>query len=378
MPLKNLLSLLFLAITICVFSQGYKKEKINMNMRYFPLDPLPEELTTYSSTIDAEGIDFKYIKLNKPAVWIESGSNTNYGSVEESERDFLILHGYDRVSEDADIRLNVTFTKPQTLNKELYKKECTFFENKQKIQTTCYYYDIKYTFGARFTVTSKAGEIIYDSLYFDPEKEYNIWLGDIEYANNLGAGSFTSQSELEANYKAKFEIDFFETQITKFLKFCRSHLMNQYGYPLYIKEWIIANDKTNNKLNYDDLNKATQLFTEACQEMTTEQANSFRNVFDNKEAVESYMSKLSEAIIIWETALQEADFEDKKARIHRKLAPNLYVNLALAYYLKQEWDKAIENAEMAMKYKESSKEAAFVRSQILDMKNRYEINNVAL
>jgi len=50
--------------------------------------------------------------------------------------------------------------------------------------------------------------------------------------------------------------------------------------------------------------------------------------------------KLQSAIDAWESALAEGDMDDKKARINKKVVPDLYKNLILAYTLIGEFDKA--------------------------------------
>ena len=55
---------------------------------------------------------------------------------------------------------------------------------------------------------------------------------------------------------------------------------------------------------------------------------------------EKGLEKLSAAIQLWEDALDEADYNDKKARINKKIAPDLYNNLILAYTMTGAFDKA--------------------------------------
>jgi tetratricopeptide (TPR) repeat protein len=50
--------------------------------------------------------------------------------------------------------------------------------------------------------------------------------------------------------------------------------------------------------------------------------------------------KLQSAIDAWEAALAEGDMDDKKARINKKVIPDLYKNLIMAYTMIGEFDKA--------------------------------------
>src|SRR5210317_372606 len=82
----------------------------------------------------------------------------------------------------------------------------------------------------------------------------------------------------------------------------------------------------NNKGEYDDLENA---------------------MLDAKQGYDMLVSrpddakgKLQSAIDAWEAALAEGDMDDKKARINKKVVPDLYKNLILAYSLIGEFDKA--------------------------------------
>ena len=70
-------------------------------------------------------------------------------------------------------------------------------------------------------------------------------------------------------------------------------------------------------------------------------------MFDAKEGYGMLMSrpeeakeKIRNAIQAWETALDEGDMDDKKARINKKVIPDLYNNVILAAILVEDFDKA--------------------------------------
>ena len=70
-------------------------------------------------------------------------------------------------------------------------------------------------------------------------------------------------------------------------------------------------------------------------------------MFDAKEGYGMLMSrpeeakeKIRNAIQAWETALDEGDMDDKKARINQKVIPDLYNNVILAAILVEDFDKA--------------------------------------
>ena len=51
------------------------------------------------------------------------------------------------------------------------------------------------------------------------------------------------------------------------------------------------------------------------------------------------------AIEAWEAALEEGDMDDKKARINKKVIPDLYKNLLLACALSEEFTKAEDHLQ---------------------------------
>ena len=60
------------------------------------------------------------------------------------------------------------------------------------------------------------------------------------------------------------------------------------------------------------------------------------------------IADLDKVIEVWETNLEEANFEEKKARINTRIAAGLYQNLAIAYMMKKEFDSAKKYAKKAI------------------------------
>ena len=87
----------------------------------------------------------------------------------------------------------------------------------------------------------------------------------------------------------------------------------------------IYHAKTKKKVDYTDLNNAA---------------------LDMKMAMEKYIDRPEEAsegiracVEVWERVLTEADFENKKARINRKMAGLLYLNLINANIWLEDYDR---------------------------------------
>lgn len=122
-------------------------------------------------------------------------------------------------------------------------------------------------------------------------------------------------------------------------------------------------------VNYDDLDQAMKLCSEAF-------ANSSE---DDILPAENDANNFKKAIEIWEKALKEADYDNKKARINEKVAASLYENLANIYSILGNFDKAKEYSE---KCKEIGGVLFKVRLKEFDefieiLKHRFEANNIS-
>jgi len=90
------------------------------------------------------------------------------------------------------------------------------------------------------------------------------------------------------------------------------------------------------------------------------------------------IKKLNEAIAMWETALEESDVENKKARINEKVTLVTYYNLADAYIHTNQFDKANNVMNQLMLLSDKRNEIATMdayKAHLADMKERWENNN---
>ena len=73
--------------------------------------------------------------------------------------------------------------------------------------------------------------------------------------------------------------------------------------------------------------------TNAALDMST----AMEKYIDNREVAEK---GIRDCVTVWQEALAEADFENKKARVNAKLAGLLYINLINAHIWLEEYDKS--------------------------------------
>lgn len=117
----------------------------------------------------------------------------------------------------------------------------------------------------------------------------------------------------------------------------------------------------NNKGDYDDLENA---------------------MFDAKEGLSMLTSreddakaKLQSAIEAWESALAEGDMDDKKARINKKVIPDLYKNLLLTCAMVGDFDKADDHYSASLRLGFSNRDENDLKELKLlvdDLRERYQ------
>lgn len=105
-------------------------------------------------------------------------------------------------------------------------------------------------------------------------------------------------------------------------------------------------------------------------------------MFDAKEGYTMLLSraeeakeKISSAIEAWDAALEEADFDDKKARINAKVVPDLYNNLLFACAMMQDFDKADDYYAASLRLDLSNKDENNLKELKLlidDLRARYQ------
>ncbi|MBB3697504.1 hypothetical protein KMW28_04945 [Flammeovirga yaeyamensis] len=72
-----------------------------------------------------------------------------------------------------------------------------------------------------------------------------------------------------------------------------------------------------------------------------------------KTTMDQVMETIDESIPLWEELIAEANYEDKKAKVNGEIADGLKLNLALAYTMKRDFDKALEIMNTIEKAKEN-------------------------
>jgi predicted metalloprotease len=111
------------------------------------------------------------------------------------------------------------------------------------------------------------------------------------------------------------------------LKLAAEWLNNQYGIVPVRREITIRNPE-DKKVDYGDFLEAYYTAQEGYEKLESDEAKG--------------IAKLQAAIALWQAALKELDMDDKKARINKKVAPDLYLNLIEACIFAHEFETAEE------------------------------------
>ena len=126
--------------------------------------------------------------------------------------------------------------------------------------------------------------------------------------------------------------------------------------------------KTNKDYDYSDTENAMQ-----------QAVAGYGHIKDNYNSSEG-RSKLESAVQAWEKILTELNTDDKKARIDKKVASNLYENAAIACLYLQQYDKALKLIQASLDlYPNITTNATMfrenVRNNIMEQKRYHDMNS---
>ena len=178
-----------------------------------------------------------------------------------------------------------------------------------------YYLAMKYRQPIRFTLELPDGSIVIDEM-----------LTSSEDFTNYTSDNYTSKSALNKAWdQMAVNNRLSQMSVEAGCIAINSILNDRFCFSKKTRPMTIYHAKTKKKVDYTDLNNAA---------------------LDMKMAMEKYLDRPEEAargirtcVAVWEQVLTEADFEDKKARINRKMAGLLYLNLINANIWLEDYDR---------------------------------------
>ena len=220
------------------------------------------------------------------------------------------LQGMTRTEGGATVTIEIQYfegSSPEDAQQEIKDKEGNVSYK--------YYRTMKYRQPVRYTMQLPDGSVVIDEVLTSSEdftthtsNKYTSKSALNKAWNQSAVNSRLSQMSVEAGMLAINNI-----------------LNDRFCFAKKTRPMTIYHAKTKKKVDYTDLNNAA---------------------LDMEMAMEKYIDKPEEAaegiracVAVWAAALAEADFDNKKARINRKMAGLLYLNLINANIWLEDYDR---------------------------------------
>ena len=330
-------------------AQNVKRESVQVEYISRPSEPLPAGVTTYNVVVNQSYRDQFEAELQQWEIDTQLAQETYAAEMEAynakgtgakileralldekkpqlvlprkpvaTERIFepgiisskIDMQGMTRTEGGATVTIEIQYfegSAPEDAQQEIKDKEGNVSYK--------YYRTMKYRQPVRFTVQLPDGSIVIDEVLTSSE-DFTTYTSD-KYTsksalnkawNQTAVNNRLSQRSVEAGCIA-----------------INSILNDRFCFSKKTRPMTIYHAKTKKKVDYTDLNNAA---------------------LDMKMAMEKYIDRPEEAaegiracVEVWERVLTEADFENKKARINRKMAGLLYLNLINANIWLEDYDR---------------------------------------
>lgn len=303
----------------------------------------------YAQNIERDNVSIRYIR--KPLKTLPEGTNTycvqltprtttlgNY-VCQPHEAENIKFYGYYRLDSvfDADIiissnmrsELAVTDIKAEK-GTYIYQKD----KDSPKIPYTAFVYAISYKAPELYysIKTNKKGVIEENTIGGNIEKRY---FGNTSYEDHYSSDYQLAAAwrEVRSSYLKQWEQDAYNGAIGYVQSLYRTYCLHWWNNQVSIK---YVKEKKENK--YQDLREAKNKFSEAVAYIKTDTICLINKYVEPDHDKKTAL--LKEAIAIWEAALAEADYDNRKARIDQKVARHLYYNISVGYLMLGDFNKA--------------------------------------
>lgn len=300
---KQLLLHLILYLSFITITNAQRATFKTATFQYtrLPAKPLPKEVKTYCPLIIGA------TEMSKSDLASQYLNLDGFVKVSQDENPDLIIkvelaNGFERLTGDVEVR----------------KTEKT--ENNTKVIVTTYFYRMKYRMPCKYKIMTKNGEILGEEI-----------ISDVESVITYDFPDFSSYSAAESHYvesKGKAMANIQNENTNKYFSKIKTRIDNDY-LSIPVSEYIYigraeGNDK---KYDYSDLDQAYEFIMEGLTSVNTK----------NHEIAKEPFKK---AIDLLNKALTEKDLVDKKARINEKVTGMINYNLALVYFLMNDFDNS--------------------------------------
>lgn len=331
MKTLKLLSLIALSLSLNVNAQKVTNTNINYKTYHIPTVPVTGVQTVSFKIYSVyDGLNSGNLKIKKLE---QAQENAN-------ERTLYFLNELEIIGETGDLTIEVAFGQITFGDKTIteWKAPCVRDDGnvtKDDIKTCpAFYYNIDYSLPAAFQVINKSGEVVYGEVF------------ELNHTTIFGKSDLNPYLS-----KEKLTTDYSENNREKSV----THKIHS--------ERIEAFFETVDDILYFEKNKHAFKFGSGTGKSFdySEQLSAMEKAVAVFDAETPDFSKLDESIEVWEKEVATADIGNKDARINKKIARQLYFNLAVAYMYQNKYPEAIKYAGKFRKLSSSDNGALTAR-----------------
>ena len=313
---KFLILIFILAIfqPLIVKAQQIRKETAIISYERPPLKKLPEHITSYSVTTNVSGGAYWGNRTKKPyiaePVFVKTypSGGKEYKLIERKqdwEEKYFELSGLEKTDEqiaDLNVELNIGLF-------DIHEYKAS--GNGQKY--------FSFSFPVNIKAYDSSGNIYFSEEVYPKEKVFRRSINDYK-VSILGAGSdqetvLLSQGIVEDAFlyaSDYLKSQYFLSKVTKKL-------------PIFYPQQV----NLLKKKDYNDLEQAKNLLLNVVNSMNEQGSKTIE-----------HESSIIDCIKLWEEALKKFEPNNKNARINLKVANMIYYNIALSYWVLNEYNKA--------------------------------------
>ncbi|MDO6435937.1 hypothetical protein Q4534_00905 [Cyclobacterium sp. 1_MG-2023] len=333
----SLFFLFFIMTLFATYGQRPNSKAIKFDIRQPPSNPLPTNVKTYYGEY-----------LNKTSNFRTS---TLSSDDPEKEGKRIVLYGYKRAESklSADVLLTIT------VNGANYEKSIESYKGKKKQKDGTVIEVTEYTFRviAKLNTSVEMRDLRNDKVLILQE--------GLEMVDQWESSFLESKALAEKGLKVSgipnVPYQYASIYKKRFNEFV-DRVNNDYGFPIVNFKFQIATGKAR-KFEYEDLNSAySKIKNLASKYPVSDMSNEYR-------------LELQECVEIWKEALNEYQPNKKKARINDKIAGALFMNIAKAYFMMQDWKMVYTFCDKAKSFKTEMNSANNLYERTAVLEERY-------
>lgn len=308
------------------------------------------DLEAYNNkSTGAKILEKSLLDEGKPKLYLPGKPSINQKVFDESFLGAKIdMPGFTRAAGGAVITIELTGY--ESTPSELVP---TTTKNKEGVESTKYHRKMQYRHVMRYSVQTPEGDMIMDEVYA-PSESYQT-----HTSKKYSSSSALSKAWNETSINAKLQNQSVEGN----MKGISDIIKDAFCFYPKSRSWTVFYAKTNKKQDYTDL-----------EEMAFEVKYAMEDYVGNMDGAKE---RLEKAVVLWQETLEAADFSDKKARVTRKLAGVMYLNLIQANIWLENYDavdKLYDDMRRADVKNSAENSGGNLEAFCADQKARFEAN----